>query len=106
MGEIENLKARKNVLTQISSPSYRVLDEPIKCNYCVVLESENMELQITLDKFTKERYNSNLFLRNKRVSYNKVDLRYEPKTNSKCFNHTCRANKKTKIAINILTWLS
>ena len=104
MVEIENLKTRKNVLTQISSPSYKVLDKSIKCNQCDVLKSENMELQITIDKFTKQRYNSNLLLGNERVSYTKVELGYEPKTISKCLNHTCHAKKKTKIAINILSF--
>lgn len=50
----------------------------MKCNQCDILISENKDLQITFDKFTKGINNLNILLRNKRETYNKTGLRYEP----------------------------
>lgn len=63
-----------------------MLEGSIKYDQCDVLKNENKDLQDTLDKFTKGRYNLNLLCENKITSYNKFDLGYEKNIKIKKFN--------------------
>lgn len=52
-------------------------------------------LHNTLDMFTKEINNLNIFLGNQRAMYNKIGLGYEPNNNNiKNISNICHANKK------------
>lgn len=53
------------------------------CNECDILKNKIDALQNLLGKFTNGRDKFNISLGNQKVSYNKVDLVYEPKNNSK-----------------------
>lgn len=85
--KIESLRDRQCDLIVNTSSSHKALDESIKCEECDILKNKIHELHNTLDKFPKGTNKLNILLGNKRVSYNKAGLGYEPKNNSKHFSN-------------------
>lgn len=75
MEEVETLKERQCVPTQVSSPSDEVLVESDKCNKC---------------------NNFNILLVNQIALYNKANLGYETSNNVKKFDEICDDYKTPK----------
>lgn len=94
--EIENLRERQDNLIRNFSSFHKVLDESIKCDQCENFKNKIDDLQNILDKFTKGRDNLNLMLGNQIASYNRIDIGYEPKNNSKHFINICNHQQTFK----------
>lgn len=99
MGEIESLRERQYDLIQISSSSYKILDESIKYDQCESLKNKIVDIQNTLNKFTKGKDNLNLLLGNQMASYDKAGICYEPKKNINSFRNVFNSQQKSKCKI-------
>lgn len=86
MEEVENLRERQRVLSQVSSSYHKVLDESDKCSQCDICKIKTKICIVHSKDLTKGKENLNLLLENKKASYNEADQSYEPDDNVKKFD--------------------